>query len=148
MASISSFLYFSWRSPDQGDFLFPKSCQPPKSCCSSHCETHHCAAVLFMTLSSLEDSKLYEADSLPRVFRALGACTEMDKWRRGKWFPQVTESWIWSLGTPNSLSQTAFPDLSASEYSIPCYFFFFLVSTATNRVKTQEILLPAFMFSF
>lgn len=32
IASISSFLYFSWPSPDQGDFLFPKSCQPTKSC--------------------------------------------------------------------------------------------------------------------
>lgn len=32
MVSLSSFLYFSWPSPDQGDFLFPKSYQPPKSC--------------------------------------------------------------------------------------------------------------------
>lgn len=45
----------------------------------------------------------------------------------------IPESWVWSLGTPKSLSQIAFPDLRVSAYSSRLFF-----STATKHAKTNK----------
>lgn len=114
----------------RGDFLFPKSCQPPKYCFTSHYEMHGCAALLFMTLP-------YKIVSFTGKIACLGysgllAHVQRDGLVR-KRQAIIPESWVWSLRTPKSLSQIAFPDLRVSAYSSRLFF-----STATKHAKTNK----------